>query len=265
MSGRERALQAGVGLVGSQARAARSQRAIRAEVNRDVNGQTRKFVQFYDPQTNELIGEHDLGPVGYAPAMLATPEGFQRAPKTGNTPATPVVGQGGQPVYANPPAGIVSDIAAGTANLQGLESLRGAYQKIRAATTDDWKATKMIGTVAGETRLGGMLAPKYAEYTAARRASLNAYIKSVTGAQFSVAELQRYEGQYPEPWDDETLAEQKIRKLEQRSLADMQAKMRAFPGAAGAGPQQTESVVDKAMRLAAEARAKGGQSGSPNP
>jgi hypothetical protein len=88
----------------------------------------------------------------------------------------------------------------------------------------------------GETRLGGALAPDYAKYVADRRAALNAYIKSTTGAQFSVKELERYETQYPEPFDPEDVAERKLQVLAERALIDMQAKLRAFPAAAPAAP-----------------------------
>lgn len=235
MSGRQNAMQAGVGLVRSQ-----------------PDGLDRA-------RLDELI-RHNQAMENKPPnmAFLSTPEGFVAANRRTAEVSQPLRRPDGSIAYPQPPAGVVSDISAGTANLQGLDNLRAAYQRIRSETQNDWNATKVVGTIAGETRLGGMLAPKYAEYTAARRASLNAYIKSVTGAQFSVAELQRYEGQYPEPWDDEVLAEQKIETLKQRSVADMQAKMRAFPAASGAAPQQTESIVDRAMRLAAEARAKAG-------
>lgn len=239
MGQRQQATGLAAGLVNAQTRTSGGvgSRSIKSEVNRDVNGTTHKFVQFFDPQTNELLGEHDLGPVGYAPAMLASPEGYQRAPKTGGA-ATPVLGQSGQPIYPPPPAGVVTSVAAGTATLGGLEDLRQAYKDIRSKTEGQWTAGQVVRQYAGESRLGGALAPDYANYTASRRAALNAYIKGQTGAQFSVKELQRYEAQYPEPWDPEDVADNKINVLEQRALADMQAKLRAFPGASGAAPQQ---------------------------
>jgi hypothetical protein len=263
MSGRQQAMQTGASLVGGQNRMTRANRPqLRMVQTVDAQGNPVTVPMEYDPATGTLSPMETTAGQGQFPKFvpprtLSSPTGFQNMdPVTGKT--TPVTTQGGAPVYPQPPAGVVSDIAAGTANLQGLEALRSAYQKIRSETTDSWDATKVVGTMAGETRLGGMLAPNYASYTASRRASLNAYIKSVTGAQFSVAELQRYEGQYPEPWDDEALAEQKIQALSQRAIADMQAKMRAFPGSAGAGPQvsapQSESIVDKALRLAEERR-----------
>ena len=94
-------------------------------------------------------------------------------------------------------------------------------------------ARQVGGTLVGETRLGGALAPEYAQYVAERRAALNAYIKSQTGAQFSVAELQRYETQYPEPWDPPELAQRKLETLRQRVLADMQTKQQLYPSVGG--------------------------------
>jgi hypothetical protein len=237
---------------------AANQRAFKSEVNRDIGGETHKIIQFFDANTNELIGEHDAGPVGYAPAILASPEGFQRAPKQGGA-ATPILSKSGNPIYPTPPAGVVQSVAAGTATMGGLDDLEQAYQKIHDTVSNRPFSKQVIGTYVGESRVGGKLAPEYAEYTASRRAALNAYIKSVTGAQFSVKELERYEGQYPEPWDSPELAHQKIQVLRDRAKADMEAKLRAFPGAGGAAPQtetpvapQTETPEQKKARIRAK-------------
>jgi hypothetical protein len=62
--------------------------------------------------------------------------------------------------------------------------------------------------------------PEMAIFMATRRAALNRYIKAVTGAQFSIAELDRYEAQLPGSGADEAVADTKIRLLAQQALAE---------------------------------------------
>jgi hypothetical protein len=182
-----------------------------------------------------------LAPAPNPAAMLPTTEGFIPTNRQTGQPMSGYVQKpgGGGAALPAPPPGIVSDISAGTATLQGLDTLRQAYKDIRAKTQGQGTLEKIGKGFVGGTRYGGAFESTrdYAEYKSSVRQALNAYIKSVTGAQFSVAELQRYEAQFPEPWDDESLAETKIQNLSQRAIADMKAKMRAFPAASGAAPQ----------------------------
>lgn len=242
--------------------AAKPQRLVKSEFTRDVNGETHRFRQFMDPtsgdivpvvdpNSGELVNEMDLGPAGYAPAIMPGSEpdaagspqpGIFKIPR-GQGKTTRISGPGGATLQPQPPQGVVTSVAGEKATLQGLDVLGDAYVKVHDKTKGDEslyaKGKQMIGTAIGESRVGGafQFSKPYAEYTASKRASLNAYIKSVTGAQFSIKELKRYDSQYPEPWDPPDLAKEKLQDLAQRSVSDMQTKLAAYPSAGSApGP-----------------------------
>lgn len=267
MSGRQNAIGAGVSLLGSQAR---SNRPMIKEYIEVIDGKRMRIRDTLDASGN-TVRQEVLGEAPESMAMLASPEGYFPTSRQTGQAKGPVQSPGGGTVYPPPPAGVVSSVAASTATLGGLDDIWRAYQEIHEKTAGEGGyldiARQRVGTFVGETRLGGALAPEYAKYTSSRRASLNAYIKGQTGAQFSVKELERYDTQYPEPWDPPEIARSKIDELRQRALNDMQAKLRVFPGAAGAAPQgaapQSESIVDKALRLAEERRNQGGQRANP--
>lgn len=235
-------------------RQAMAQRPIPREFVRDVGGTPRRFRQLLDPMSGDILDEVELGPAFVPPTFLPTQQGFIEQPKTGGT-GTFVPSPAGGVAMPVPPAGVVSDIAAGQATLQGLDLLLASYREIRAKTAGQSLIGQAGRMFIGETRLGGALAPDYAKYVADRRAALNSYIKSITGAQFSERELVRYEAQYPEPFDPEDVAERKLRALAQRSIADMKIKLRAFPAAAPAAPTAPggrKSAADLADELLQE-------------
>ena len=216
----------------------RQQAAERPRINefmREVGGAPHRIRQVLDRQTGDVMDEVDLGQTFVPPAFLPTAQGFVEQPRTGGAGQF-VQSPGGGVAMPVPPAGVVSDVAAGTATLAGRDTLRASYNEIRKKTAGQSLPSQVGRMFIGETRLGGALAPDYAKYVADRRAALNAYIKSTTGAQFSVKELERYETQYPEPFDPEDVAERKLQVLAERALIDMQAKLRAFPAAAPAAP-----------------------------
>jgi len=136
-----------------------------------------------------------------------------------------------------PPPSVGTDAARNTTTLSGLDLLGEAYNTIRKNTAGEGtivdKGKQYVGNMLGESRVGGMFefSQPYAAYISSKRQSLNSYIKSVTGAQFSVAELERYDTQYPEPWDPPELAKQKLDNLAKRAVDDMEAKKRLYPGA----------------------------------
>jgi hypothetical protein len=209
-----------------------------------TKGQRVRITDFFDRyEPDRLLGRAYGEETPQNLAFLSTPEGFVPSSRqTGKAASGPVVNPAtGRIAYPTPPAGIVTSVAQGTATIAGLESLYTAYQDIRAKTAGEGGmmdvARQGVGTFVGETRMGGALAPEYAKYTAARRRALNSYIKAMTGAQFSVKELTRYDTQYPEPWDPEEVAVEKIKQLREQAMTDMQAKLRAFPGAGAAAPQ----------------------------
>jgi hypothetical protein len=150
------------------------------------------------------------------------------------------------------PASIGSEISRDISTLGGLAALRKSYDEIRKTTKGQTFAGQVVRNTIGESRYGGALQPDYAKYIADRSAALNAYIKSVTGAQFGFKEMQRYQNQFPEPWDPEDLAQRKIDALARNALSDMQTIPRLYPGAGaatqeGAPKDRAEALVDEIL------------------
>jgi hypothetical protein len=203
-----------------------------------INGVPTRVTDVYDPMTGEHLGRAQEEEAGYAPFIQPAIPGVSppvRIPRTGKAGTV----EGG--VTPPPPGRIVSDVVADKASLQAIQQMSDAYKKIRSVTKDQGLVEKAGKMLVGESRYGGAFkaTKPYAEYKSTVRNSLNAYIKNVTGAQFSVAELTRYEALFPEPWDEEDTAATKIANLQQRALVDMQEKLKLYP--AGGSPAVPES------------------------
>ena len=173
---RERRKEA-MGLVGpylqaqaTSARMARPRTRLAGPI--DVGGKPMMLQIQEDPASGEIISVTPIGERAYAPAIAQGVVGGQAAlgtlsRSTGEfRPAT----SGGQPVGAVPPAGITQSIAQQTSTLGGLDSLWQAYQRVREQTAGQGGALDVArqvgGTLVGETRLGGALAPEYPHYLA---------------------------------------------------------------------------------------------------
>lgn len=244
-----------VSLMNSQTRAAGVNRPRSRSAIIEVDG-VRKTVNLIIGTNGEISGIEEVGTTPWAPVIMPGMDesgpGILRIPKTPGGQATRVTGAGGGALSPMPPAGIVSDVAGAQATIAGVDDMMQGYRDIRAKTQDQSNAEKMGRNFVGSSRYGGAFegTRDYAEYVVRRRASLNAYIKSITGAQFSVKEMEAYDAMYPEPWDDEALASQKAESLKQRSLNDMRAKLRVYPAAAGASgaPSNVDSQLEQYER-----------------
>lgn len=214
------------------------------------NGVPQSVVDIYDSTTGEYLGRNRQGETFVPPALTqyvdpnlgAAQVGF--ASRTGNHDISPVT-EGGKPVGAIPPQGLVNEQGRTEANISGLESVRDAYREIRSKTEGQlpmmqWAREKGVNAIP----FLSATFPDYANYIARRRASLNSYVKQQTGAQFSIKELDRYEGQYPEPWDPEDVADQKLASLRERALADMQARLKMYPNLGGKKNKKLDAADD---------------------
>lgn len=147
------------------------------------------------------------GSPGGTPAPGTAPAG---APPSSRQLAT-----GG--ISKQPGPGIQRDIAQNVSTIDGFAELVGAYDRIAKSGTG-------YGRMARETA-GGYFPrvqeredPEMAIFVATRRASLNRYIKAVTGAQFSIAELERYEAQLPGSGAGREVAMTKISLLAKQAI-----------------------------------------------
>jgi len=252
MDQKKEALAAGTSLVNTSDRANRARTVDNTIVGED--GKPYRVRDVMDSAGN-LISRSVLGQAPQNLALLPSPQGyFPASRQTGRGVGPPAKGPNSETILPPPPAGVVQGVSSDVTTLGGLDDVWNAYKKIHNQTAGQGSlldiGRQRVGTAVGETRLGGALAPDYARYTTSRRASLNSYIKSITGAQFSVKELERYDTQYPEPWDPEDIARKKIETLKDRATSDMQAKLRAFPAAGGqaARPRdRAEQLVDEVI------------------
>lgn len=205
------------------------------------NGKRYVVRDILDPHGN-TIDQEVLGEAPESTAFLPSSQGFFPASRqSGQVTGGALQAPGGGTIYPAPPAGTVANIAKGTATLGGIDEMESAYNEIRSyiQQQDQGLVSQYIGGTVGGTKYGGPLAPAYATYAAKMNQALNNYVLAVTGQQFSDAALRRYESQFPQPWDPEDVARIKIEAVKQRAVADMQAQIRAFPGAGGAAPQSS--------------------------
>ena len=108
----------------------RPRQPIKSEINRDVGGVTHKVVQFFNPEDpTSPIGEYDMGPVGYAPAIVpgtvGGEEGIYRVPRAGGGLAQPVSAGGGRE-QLRPPAkpGVVEDISNIAGIMRNIDTIK---------------------------------------------------------------------------------------------------------------------------------------------
>lgn len=208
-------------------------------IPRDVNGEKHTIQLVYDPNNPTNSIEIDRGKNFVMPGVSSylTDEGQAAIGTIDRTKGTikPIKTESGAIAGAVPTQGTAASLASDAASLVGLQGLYNEYNTIHEETKGEagWFdfAKQATGTMVGESKYGGRLAPRYAKYTSARRNALNTYIKAQTGAQFSVAEMNRYDVDFPQPWDPPDVARQKIQNLGQRAKTDMDAKLRLYHNA----------------------------------
>jgi len=211
----------------------------------DENGNM--ILQRMGIKKDESVSTSTPKPVHYS-AVATEGGGVTRFPTTGTTPVGQVItGPGGQPIMKQPSQGQIAQIAGDITTLRGIDEIWKGYQDIHKATGGDaplfsiTTGKRILGTELGETKYGGKVSPAYNQYITKRRLGLNRYIKGVTGAQFSIAELKRYEALFPQVTDDEETAKTKLSDIAGQAVADMNAYISAHGGLAGMRNDPTES------------------------
>ena len=145
-------------------------------------------------------------------------------PGPGGTAAVPAPAGPGRlqtgGISKQPGPGIQQAVAQSVSTIDGFAELKGAYTRIRqSGSTYGRMGREYVGNMF--PRIQEAEDPEMAIFIATRRAALNRYIKAVTGAQFSIAELTRYEAQLPGAGADDAVADTKIRLLAQQSIATL--------------------------------------------
>lgn len=169
-------------------------------------------------------------------AMNGQPGFYQRNPVTGefgfNTSLT-------QPA----PVGAVQAAVNNVEAKQALDSLVGAYNQARQDFGIEYANPSMLARVRAKISQGlsrrewlrdlegaGISGPKFLQFDAARKRALNSYVKAQTGAQFSIRELERYEAQFPLPWDDPDTARAMLEALARAAVGKMKSLITQYGG-----------------------------------
>jgi hypothetical protein len=109
----------------------------------------------------------------------------------------------------------------------GIEYLNpSALAKVRAKISQGLSKHQWLR----DLEVAGISAPKFLQFDAARKRSLNSYVKAQTGAQFSIKELDRYEAQFPLPWDDPETARSLLEALAAAAVGRMQSLITQYGG-----------------------------------
>ena len=243
-------------IAGMRSRATRYQRS---EFTRDVGGVPHRFRQMidpttgqivpvYNPKTDDLEDEVDLGPAGYPPAilpgMVIDKKGPQarilRIDKSGG-PAQVVEAPGGATLEPQPPTGLVTSAGAEAGVVGRIPEIMSVFDDADAAVRGDSgvldQVQNYVQNLAAGTSVGPIVAPEQlVNYRRSMRSILFPYVKALSGATFPEQELRRYESQFPTPGVDtpgpEGTAAHAWDALIQQMVTDIKAKY----GAAGRTP-----------------------------
>lgn len=139
--------------------------------------------------------------------------------------------------FRQPSPGIQTSAARAVSTIAGFNDLRKVYdeyQKSQLGASPSLGSrllTQARGAAASKfPGTAAVLDPATTNFVRARRAALNRYIKDVTGAQFSIKELERYESQLPGPGEGPETALPAIQALVNQSLEQLRAFIRQNGG-----------------------------------
>lgn len=262
MQNRRNAMSVGGGLVNAQARAGAGRPLRLIPANVVINGVNQRVVDIYDPMTGEHLGRESQGEAGYSPTIApgVNPDTGQPTmftyPKSAGGTAFPQVGPGGQPIGIPPPAGITNDYNANAAFVQASGALKTAWAKLRDATKGQNVGEKMLGQTVGEMKFGGVFAPNYNAFEQTVKATLNAYIMSVTGLSFPESAYVRHRTELPLASDTDEQAAAKIENVLRRTLAEMGMQQGAYPGM-GQQQGQVGPTADEILQRALDRARQG--------
>jgi hypothetical protein len=255
---------------------AKGTRGLKSEFVRDVNGESHRFVRLLDPttgytmplvdpKTGEQVEELDLGPAGYAPAIIPGMMNGQaivaRVPR--NTgPATPVMGTEGARLEPPTPPTLVQQAGGQMGVLKGIPGLKEAYDAADKELRGSGKIDQVIRWAqsrASNTSAAPLVQPvAMQKYYANMRSTLFPYVRSLSGLVFPESELVRYEGRMPIPGvTDPEVVDSQWASLIQEMVRDIQEKYKAAGRTAPAIPSGTAAptpTVDEILKQVDEER-----------
>ena len=267
MSGRQNAMSAGVSMVNSQNRAyGQGGRPALAILEMDDPDNPGKKVRNTVNVIRDLDGTariQVLGATPWTPGNVPAVPGASPQmtfPRGSSTPgaATPVPGA---PVPPAPPS-VEEDYRKNQAFIDGSNHLREAFRELKGSTAGRSGLGNVIGQELGEFKYGGAIpysAPN-AKFESELRTTLDTMIVAITGLSFPENAFRRYRSELPVATDSEDQAMQKIDNVVRKFIAEQKSMKQTYPAVGGgaASAEPTESIVDKALRLAEERR-RGGQ------
>jgi hypothetical protein len=152
-------------------------------------------------------------------------------------PITPPGGAAGPDRFKSPSPGIQQAGARALSTIAGFKDMEKVYQDYQATQLGPSPSMGKRLMTQGRGKLTekfpatmAVMDPKTINFVRARRAALNRYIKDVTGAQFSIKELERYESQLPGPGEGPETAIPAIQALVNQSLEQLRAFIRQNGG-----------------------------------
>jgi hypothetical protein len=223
-----------------------------------TRGNVRTDIGVYDPKSPTGMSDIDYQLVPQPDGSVRTVE-IARRPQavrsqsywgqqdgqTGRVNFQPVTGATSvntslQPI---PPVGIINAAVSNVESKQALDALVGAYNTARQTFGIEYANPSILAGVRAkisqglsqhqwlrDLELAGISAPKFLQFDAARKRALNSYVKAQTGAQFSIRELDRYEAQFPLPWDDPETARQLLESLAAAAVGRMNSLIGQYGG-----------------------------------
>jgi len=203
------------------------------------------YVEDVDEDGNQILRRIEMvskGPEGEEIRTLATPR--PTVPKvmtdeTGKqTLVEPFTGkQVGTGMNKPPSPGIQQAGARAISTIAGFKDMEAVYRDYQATQLGPSPSLGKRLITQGRGKLTekfpstmAVMDPKTINFVRARRAALNRYIKDVTGAQFSIKELERYESQLPGPGEGPETAIPAIQALVNQSLEQLRAFIRQNGG-----------------------------------
>lgn len=233
MSGRERAMQTGASLVGSQMRMS-GQGGRPALGTIEIDGVRTLVNVIRDPDGTARIQQ--LGPAPWTPGNIPAVPGVSPQmtfARGGSQPgaATPVPGAPTPPA----PASVEEDYRKNQAFIDGSNHLRESFRALKAQVGDRGPVMGAIGQELGEFKYGGAIpfSSPNAKFENELRTTLDTMIVAITGLSFPEQAFRRYRSELPVATDSEEQAMQKIDNVVRKFVAEQRSIKQSYPAVGG--------------------------------
>lgn len=247
MLGRREALQAGTSLAAAGIRSDAAVDAAKARGQQAAKGQMR-FVE--DPAgTGEMVLQEFVpdGQGGFTPGkvlakgadslrFLATTQGWLPASaRTGLPQGNYVAAPGGGAALPPPPAGAAMQVAGQTAALGTIGTIKDVWtefsKQARGPAMLQGAAQYGLERFPGTTRT---IMPEQdynvqAQYKARLDNAILKYVNSLSGKQYTIQELEKFRGLFPNIYDPEATVDEKLESLRQAVQRELGAIQQQYP------------------------------------